>query len=462
MFVGRNEELRELREKYATDRFEFAMVYGKRRIGKSQLILESLKGFGGIVVSYECFKTSYESNLRNLESEIKKAFRNEYLRFESLYELILFLHEGAKGSKVILVIDEYPYLRESDSVDAEIKNAVDRINELDESNPLKIVLCGSAIDVMEVLDDENKPLFGRFTCKIKLPPLNYLESSHFYPNASLEDKVDYYCVLGGVPYYLKQIDEKKSFDDNIVRLFFSSNALLRTELESSINNEISKIEKGPFILDIIKDRVVAYSDIEAAFRRAYPGKTIAYALAKLLEIGAAEKVIVKQDNGANKPYYRIKENSLVFYYSYLNRSFGNPLLFSSEDYYRTFIVKDLKERFIPHAFEKVAFEFIAMMNRKRMLPDFLSDLYPLTVNDRMSKRSYQFDIVGETVGGLINYECKYRNSPIGASAYSAEKRQAELSRQKFIKTVFISKTAVGGEGVERYLLKDLFSAELDG
>ncbi|MBQ9457673.1 MAG: hypothetical protein IJU64_04110 [Bacilli bacterium] len=462
MFTGRREELKELKSRFETNRLEVVLVSGKRRIGKSQLIVEAQKSFPGIIISYECFRSSYETNLRMLEAEIRKVFGNDYLHFGSLFEVLSFLHEQAAKTKVLFVLDEYPYMREGEATDSEIKNALDRINALDATNPLKVVLCGSAIEVMNLLDESNKPLFGRFTSRIHVGPLTYLESASFYPNASLEDKIAYYCVMGGIPYYLKQVDDRLSFDENIVRLFFSSNPLLKTELEAQINNEVAKIEKAAFVLGIIKDKTISYSDILGVFNAAHPNKSIDYVLDRLKEIDAIEKVRIEQNNGRNKPYYQIKDNAMKFFFSYLNAPFGNRLLFSDMDYYRTFVEENLKKKYIPHMFEKVGLEFVAAMNRKNLLPDRLLDIYPFTINDKKTKKNYQFDVVGETKEGRINYECKFKDVPVAKTDAEKESRQAELANENFIKTVFISKTKILDPAVESFGLPDMFSDRLLG
>ena len=460
MFIGRKEELEELNSMYSTKRCECILIEGRRRVGKSQLIAESTKKFDGLIISYECFKSTYESNLRNIESEIRKLLKMPYLRFDSLYDVIVFLHENAQSRKILFIIDEYPYMREGDATDSEIKNALDSINKLDKPNPLKLIICGSSIDIMRMLDDENRPLHGRFTCKIALQPLNYLDSAAFYPNASLEDKVNYYCVLGGIPFYLLQIDERLSFDDNVVKLFFSNSPLLATEIESRINNEIAKIENAPFVLNIIGDKTLSYTDIKQAYQNARPEKGIDYVLKKLLDIKAIEQVEMRQDNGKKRNYYRIADACMAFHYSFLERQRANRLLFTPIDYYRTFIAEELHGQFIPHRFEGVCAEFIALMNKKGKLKERLLDLFPLLVNDRATKRSYEFDVVGLTSKGLINFECKYRDSEISKSKSDEEARQMVSSNVGFIKTVFISKSRLSDKSVESYSLDDLFSESL--
>ena len=459
-FVGRVEELKELKNKYNSDTFETIIVSGKRRMGKSQLIFESYQDFVGLVVAYECYNSTYQSNLINITERIRKAFDNDYLSFNSLHDVIIFLHKSAYDKKILFFVDEYPYMREGDKTDSEIKNAIDEINTLKQSNPLKIILCGSAIDVMKMLDNENKPLHGRFTAKINVDQLNYLESSRFFPKASLEDKVAYYSVLGGVPYYLKQIDDTKTFKENIVHLFFSSSSLLASELESHVNYEINKIEKAPFVLDIIRSGTISYSDIKKVFNNSYPEGSIDYVLEKLSKIETIEKIYIHQDNSVIKPYYRIKSNALMFYYSFVNVPFGNKQLFSGLDYYEEFIESKMNEQFIPHRFEIIGQQFVSLMNKKGFLQDKLVDLFPYIINDKKTKSNYQFDVVGKTSKGLINYECKYQNSPIGVPETEKEKRQAELANNQFYKTVFISKSEVADKTIETYYLNDLFSETL--
>lgn len=119
MFAGRKEELEELKSRFETDRFESILISGKRKIGKSQLIVKAQKSFPGIVISYECFRASHEVNLRGIETEIRNALGNPYLHFDSLFDVILFLHERSAEKKILFVIDEYPYARDGETTDSE-------------------------------------------------------------------------------------------------------------------------------------------------------------------------------------------------------------------------------------------------------------------------------------------------------------------------------------------------------
>ena len=459
MFIGRKEELSELKERYNTNTTEVISVLGRRRVGKSQLIFQSYKDFDGLVISYECSATTYKANLDNLNIVLRNAFKNDYLSFASLFDILLFLQKEAEKQKILFIIDEYPYMREGKSTDSEIKNAIDKFDELDKKNPLKFVLCGSAVDVMDVLDDTNMPLHGRFNAIIRLFPLNYLESSLLLSKCSLEDKVRYYSVLGGTPYFLNQIDQNKSFDANIVRLFFSNSSLLKTELENQINGEINKVDKATYVLSLIKDKLLSYSDISQVFKSSYPTGEIDYPLNKLQHMKIVEKVFVEQNNGKRKPYYRIVDNAIKFYYSFLIDTFANKLLFSDKEYYELFVKAKLLQIFIPHMFENIGYQFVSFLNRSNKLEKRLYDLFPYIINDKKSKKNYEFDVVGKSNEGLINFECKFQDKEIDSSKVYLEEQQAKLANDSFIETVFISKSEVKGKN-KVYYLEDVFDLTL--
>ena len=459
MFIGRQTELAELHEKYETNKTEIISILGRRRVGKSHLILKSSENFDGLIISFECSATSYFDNIQSLTKLIRETFKNNYLTFSSLYDILMFLQDEAAKQKILFIIDEYPYLRKGSETDSEIKNAIDSFNLKEQNNPLKFIICGSSIDVMNILDDVKMPLHGRFDSIINLLPLNYLESSLFYPDVSEEEKIKYYSVFGGVPHFLKQIDTKYSFEENVIKLFFSQNGLLKSELDNQINTEINKIEKASFILSLINKKLISYNDILQKFRSSFQNGEIDYPLNKLLKMKIVEKVFIEQDNGIKKPYYRIIDNAFSFYYSFLIRNFANRLLFSDSDYFEKFIKNDLYNDFIPTMFERISFEFIGLMNQKKMLPFDLVDLFTYIVNDKKSKQSYQFDVVGKTKQGLINFECKFQTNDITDDEVKEEVRQSELANEKFIKTIFISKSNIRSSN-QTYYLKDMFKKQL--
>lgn len=454
MFVGRKVEIKLIKDKLLDSNNQSIIVYGRRRVGKSRLIFEALKDISANIVFYECYQSSYKDNLNSLTKEVQTIYKNQYLSFNSLEDIIIFM--ASQPKKNILYIDEYPLMRQDKSTDSLIKNALDKIDLNDSLNNFKLILCGSSIDVMSILNDKDMPLHGRFTLNINLKPLNYLESSKFYSNSSNEDKILYYSVFGGIPYFLKQIDPKKSFRDNLIDLYIKENALLKTELNNQILSEISKIENANFILNIINNKSISYTDIKSVFNNSYPNKSIDYALNKLISLQIIEKHYSFSNNKTKKPYYKIKDNSFSFYYNYLYNVGSKLMLYSAQEYYKNFIEDDFLTQFVPKKFEDICEQFLRMGNKNNLFDFKLLDLYKYMFNDKTTRNNYEFDLVGETKNGLINFECKYSKKPVSMKDIYIENNQANKVLNHFYKLAFISKSGYTKDvDKKEYILFDL-------
>ena len=143
----------------------------------------------------------------------------EDISFNTIEAVFDFINKNIGEDKLILVIDELPYWAEKD--DALLSILQKYIDTVWKGKNLKIILCGSALSFMEnkVLS-EKSPLFGRWDSQIKLEAFHYLDAAKFVPGYSNEDKAICYGITGGVAKYLAMIDQAKSIDENIVRLFF--------------------------------------------------------------------------------------------------------------------------------------------------------------------------------------------------------------------------------------------------
>ena len=146
-----------------------------------------------------------------------------------------------KDRRGILVLDEYPYLRELlPGCDSFIQYLVDE----NRGAGLKLVLCGSYLDVMKGMLEYKSPLYGRAGLNLHVEPMDYFDSALFYPTFSDEDKVRLYSVFGGVPFYNAKIDGNLSVRENIIRLLTSKDAVLANEVSYLLMLEISKISNA--------------------------------------------------------------------------------------------------------------------------------------------------------------------------------------------------------------------------
>lgn len=209
MFVGRTKELQSLEEVYAKKGFGMTIIYGRRRIGKSSLIREFVKGKKTIF--YTATKVGAGRNLELFSRQVLSVLDPAYAdaRFTSHEALFDAITQKLQGEKLVLVIDELPYWAEKDEGLLSImQKYID--TQWAEKN-LMIILCGSALSFMEnEILSEKSPLFGRRDSQIKLEAFNYKDAALFVPDYSAEEKAICYGVTGGVAKYLALFNAEKS------------------------------------------------------------------------------------------------------------------------------------------------------------------------------------------------------------------------------------------------------------
>ncbi len=175
-FVGRKKELASLYQHYETNKFQFAVIYGRRRIGKTALINEFLKDKKAIY--FTAIEENKEDNLRRFSAAINHFMdpdiisESSFSSFEAAFRQIA---ELAKIERVILVIDEYPYLAQAyPAVSSMLQSYIDQ--EYSNTN-MFLILCGSSMSFMEyqVLGYKS-PLYGRRTVQYKLKPFTLKEA----------------------------------------------------------------------------------------------------------------------------------------------------------------------------------------------------------------------------------------------------------------------------------------------
>ena len=264
-FYCREDELRKLNKRYAGDKFECIVIYGRRRVGKTALINEFCKDKPTIFFS--ALNTTGKENLEALSKSIMSFERPDMEsapEFRSYDAALDELTALSKEKRIVFVIDEYPYLAKAKpAISAMLQHIID--HKWTESK-MYLILCGSSMSFMEsqVLGKES-PLYGRRTGQFKIEPLDYKETAVFHPNLSAEDNSLIYGITGGVPHYINKLDVRDSVDEALLDNFFDRSSylyeepgnLLKQELrEPAIYNAIIKaIAEGASRMNDIKMKV---------------------------------------------------------------------------------------------------------------------------------------------------------------------------------------------------------------
>ena len=160
MFIGRKNELERIKRRLKLDQFQAVLVYGRRRIGKTELINEAIKQSGVEVLPLLARKVNSAINLEEFAADAGRFMNNVSFHPANYYEFYASLFEYSKNHPFVLFIDEYCFLKEGEpSIDTYLQKAIELHKD---GAKLSIILCGSYIDVMKQIVVQKAPLYGRF------------------------------------------------------------------------------------------------------------------------------------------------------------------------------------------------------------------------------------------------------------------------------------------------------------
>lgn len=230
-FLGRVSELRTLEREFARDA-GFVVVYGRRRVGKTTLIKEFLKGKEGLY--FLATEELEGGNLRNFSRALSHFTGQDYLRnahFSDWDPLFQALAQFQPGLKKVLVLDEFQYLTQ---VNPAFPSILQRAwDETLRGANVMLILCGSLIGMMqEQTLSHRSPLYGRRTAQIRLSPLSFMELLDDGADRTFAQRVETYAVTGGVPKYHDFFDNDLPLMENIEREVLQKNGFLYEDFKS--------------------------------------------------------------------------------------------------------------------------------------------------------------------------------------------------------------------------------------
>ena len=296
-FIGREEQLSKIEKEIQSDDMRTVLVYGRRRVGKSELIKQALQRTRARSIYYECKQVAEASNVQSLGDIVSETLNLPKLGYSKIEELLDYIFKLSVEEKLILVIDEYPYLRENiKGMDSILQALIDKYKD---DAKLTLVILGSYVDIMRSLLEHSSPLFGRINLVIDLKQMDYFESSLFYPAFSPEDKVRIYSVFGGIPYFNRLIDDSKTVRENIIDLIASSGARLENEVSMYLSAEIAKITNANEVFEALAKGYSRYSDILSQ-SHVSSGPTLIDVLDKMISMEVVTKTapINDENNGS--------------------------------------------------------------------------------------------------------------------------------------------------------------------
>jgi len=407
MFVGRQRELDLLRQRVKGNTFEFGLVYGRRRIGKTTLLKKLIEQTPGIYFVASEMDLAY--NIRKLSQTVTGHFGDRFV-FSTLEDIFAYLQDKSRQRRVLLIIDEFTYLFSKEpGVQSVLQGIIDDLVSYD----IALVLSGSQVGMIEDVISYRKPLYGRTTFKIKLEPFDYYDSARFYPGYPVEDKIRTYAVFGGIPYVLSKIDERLSLAENIIRLIVDKDGILGEETEFFLKRELRATSTYGMIIHAIAGGATRLSEISDKSLVHNTGTTSKY-IKTLMDLGIVRKdICFSERESSRKTLYRISDHFFDFHDRFIHSNRSKQALMSSGAFYDTVIKPEL-DQYVSRVYEDVCKEYLIRKSRRQPVGQ-ITEIARYWANHTGLKREIEIDLATKDSMGVTVYECKWTNRPFDAS-----------------------------------------------
>ncbi len=401
MFYGRKQELNELNVRYNSGRKEFGVIYGRRRIGKTELANEFFKNKSGLF--FQAKKDNAYGNLRSFSYEVDKLLKlPKSFVFASWEEALDAIVEYANGKRFILAIDEYPFIV---SQETSFPSIVQAFYDHAPQNIFLLLLGSDVSFLKKEIKDHNSPLYKRRTFEIELKKLGFYEATEFLSGMDNEEKCNYLSLMSGYPFYLAAIDKNKTFDENVINLLFNQFGTFFDLPDQLLSNSTS-------VQDVYNAILVSIA------RRHYTLKTISEDIheesakvSKYINTLLNSEIIEKRSTfmgNKNSHYYVIADPLLRFWYTFVFHNQERIKVNGKE------IFEEEKEnihKFICHGFEDTAILYLEELNKQGKLGKVFPPIQNFKADQTKLGRSVEIDGLAQVDNTLLVVECKYRNTP---------------------------------------------------
>lgn len=408
MFIGRDKELNALDRLYKSDKFEFVVIYGRRRVGKTALINHFIGEKKAIY--FMGVESNEKQNLENFSKsiiEFSSGIQAE-TSFSSYQAALEYVFKLAEKERVILVIDEYPYVaRSSKSLASTLQMLIDKHKD---HSKLMLILCGSSMSYMEdhVLAYK-APLYGRRTAQMKIQPFDFEECCTYLNGLSEEDKAYIYGIVGGTPQYLLQINDQLSVEENIKNIYLNPMSFLYEEPLNLLKQEV----REPAIYNAIITAVATgYSRMSEISTKVGENTTVCSGYLKnLMDLGIIKKETPYGEKASKKTIYSIEDNMFYFWYRFVPDN-ASAIARGAVNLVYKKIEAELND-YMGRVFEEICKQYLWKLLLEGQMPIEFTSLGRWWGNDPRKKAQTEIDIMGEQdSSSAVFVECKWRNENV--------------------------------------------------
>lgn len=410
-FVDRQTELSRLQDCYESDQGDMVVIFGRRRLGKTELVRQSLADHDAVL--YQATETTPQVQLDEFVDVAAESFPGVDRIKQEWESLFGYLAE----QDAVVVLDEFPYLIDAD---ASLPSVIQRLWDQEiQDTTATLVLVGSSISMMEEATLlGNSPLYGRFTEKIDLRQLDFDDAREFFPDSyTPEEQVFAWGVFGGTPYYLDGVELDHDLGSVVQRSILSQQGFLHNEPEYVLRTELTDPNRYFAILKAIAAGNTTSNEIAGTV--GIDGKQISTYTKKLerLRLVEREVPVTEDKTKSRRGRYRILDLLFRFWFRFV---YGNEDRYErlGDDAYETVIEPEMAD-FVSSVFEMLC---------QNALPDLYSGETFVDIG-RWWYKEHEVDVVGLTDDAtMVAGECKFTSSPLNYGALASLEDHADEIR----------------------------------
>lgn len=435
MFIGRERELSSLNSLYSSGKFEFTVIYGRRRVGKTALINQFISDKKAIY--FMGVESNTKQNLENFSRNIMEfqtgmAAETSFASFQAAFEYVFHL---AEKERLILAIDEYPYVaRSSKSLASTLQLFIDQYKD---HSKLMLILCGSSMSYMEdhVLAYK-APLYGRRTSQMKIRPFDFADTCRYLKNLSMEDKAMVYGMVGGTPQYLLQMDARLSVAENIKNTFLNPTSSLFEEPENLLKQDVREAALYNAIITAIAAGASRMVEISAKVGEST--SVCAAYLKNLAALGLVRKETPYGEKESRKSVYAMDDHMFRFWYRFVpeNRSVIER---GAADLAYKRIEPHLSD-YMGKVFEEICIQYLWKLLLNGESPVEFRELGRWWGTDPSTRSQAEIDIMGEQDKDTALFcECKWTKEKVDAGVLETLSRRSQMFHYRHIQLYLFAK-----------------------
>lgn len=463
MFIGRQRELSILERMYASDKFEMMVLYGRRRIGKTSLIDEFVAAKE--VLYFTALQQAALANLRDFSNAVYEFFGypTTMPSFVDWKTAFSFVAQEAinQSKKFVFVFDEFPYAAE---VSKELASALQIVIDHEFlKTDITLILSGSNEGFMEskVLGTKS-PLYGRRTGQLRLQPFDFIDAAKFVPQASVEEVFQYYAVFGGTPYYLAQIQQNLSFQENVKNLLYDNAGLLFEEPMMLLRQEL----REPAVYNsILREVALGNTTLQTISQQiGVEARSLSKYMKVLEELKIISRIVPVGSNiiKTRKGMYVVADPFFAYWYRFIAKNVGRIESGLGEQVADSQAFGEVFSTYVGQQFETMSQQWLIRQSQAGEVPIFFDTIGKWWGTNPAKREQTDIDIVllNSEEKTAVLCECKWRNTlQVSQVIQSLQDRAALISGYRTVGYMLFTKESVSEKNKQTHPNVQFISAQ---